>query len=286
MKNNRKYHEILEGGLRTKGKKSSNRKPLFSIITIVFNDIKNIEETILSVINQTYKNFEYIVVDGGSTDGTVDIIKKYESKISYWISEKDGGIYPAMNKGIKLAAGEVINMINCGDYYPNNKILQNVSEHILKNKNISFVLGLTKFINDDGSDYLINHKQYFSTLKAGRFNTISHQAFFYKKKLHEEFGLYNTKYSICADGHFMYRVYHSKKHKKKLVQKIFAIRRREGASQSAKSVLEHKKMYDEIFGRSILHELLLIKYVLKLTKLGRFLYKIYLRIRIKIQNRS
>jgi glycosyltransferase involved in cell wall biosynthesis len=92
-------------------------EPLVSIITVVFNGERYLEETIKSVINQTYKNIEYIIIDGGSTDNTLNIIKKYEDKIDYWISEKDKGIYDAINKGIKLSRGELIGIINADDYY-------------------------------------------------------------------------------------------------------------------------------------------------------------------------
>jgi len=108
-----------EGGLRTQGyfKQSYPDKPLISIITVVFNGEKYLEETIQSVINQSYDNVEYIIIDGGSTDGTVDIIKKYEGQIDYWVSEKDKGIYDAMNKGCVLALGDGINFLNAGDWY-------------------------------------------------------------------------------------------------------------------------------------------------------------------------
>ena len=85
-----------------------NKKPLVSIITVVFNGEKYLEQTIKSVINQTYKNIEYLIIDGGSSDGTLDIVKKYEKQLSNWISEPDKGLYDAMNKGIKRAKGEII----------------------------------------------------------------------------------------------------------------------------------------------------------------------------------
>ena len=88
---------------------------LISVVTVSYNAVATIEQTLLSVINQTYPNIEYIIIDGGSTDGTVDIIKKYADEIVYWISEPDKGIYDAMNKGIKKANGEWINFINAGD---------------------------------------------------------------------------------------------------------------------------------------------------------------------------
>jgi glycosyltransferase involved in cell wall biosynthesis len=90
--------------------------PLISIITIVYNGITTLEQTILSVINQTYKNSEYIIIDGGSTDSTVDIIKKYEKHFAYWLSEPDKGIYNAMNKGIKLSSGKYIALLNSDDW--------------------------------------------------------------------------------------------------------------------------------------------------------------------------
>jgi len=106
-----------EGGLRTQGyfKKSETDKPLITVVTVVFNGEAHLEETILSVINQTYDNIEYIVIDGASTDGTVDIIRKYEHAIDYWVSEKDGGIYDAMNKGIRCVTGQAISFMNSGD---------------------------------------------------------------------------------------------------------------------------------------------------------------------------
>ena len=94
-----------------------NNIPLISIITVSYNAVKTIEDTILSVINQTYPNIEYIIIDGGSTDGTLDIIKKYQDKITYWVSEPDKGIYDAMNKGIAKANGELIGIINADDWY-------------------------------------------------------------------------------------------------------------------------------------------------------------------------
>jgi glycosyltransferase involved in cell wall biosynthesis len=263
-------------------KKSNNNKkikPFISVITIVFNDVENIERTIKSVVEQSYKNFEYIIIDGGSTDGTLDIIKKYDSKIDHWVSEKDGGIYPAMNKGIKFANGEILNFMNSGDFYKNNNILNWVTKKFEEDDKISYVLGLGMFLDENNKEVKKGGKRYTTTLKASRFSSICHQAFFYKKSLHNYFGCYDLRYKICADGHFMYRVYRNKEVKGVLVNKIFAVRDREGVSRSGKSILEHKKMYDEVFGRSLLNELFYLKYLLKKTSLGCYLHEKYLSIK-------
>ena len=130
-----------EGGLRTKGyfKKSYDDKPLISIITVVFNGEKYLEETIQSVINQTYSNVEYIIIDGGSSDGTLDIIKKYEERIDYWVSEKDRGMYDAVAKGFSLLSGNYIGYINAGDYY--HKEALGVVFEVFKKQNVSWLTG-------------------------------------------------------------------------------------------------------------------------------------------------
>jgi len=92
-------------------------KPKISVITVVFNGVSSIEETVSNVLDQSYENLEYIVIDGGSNDGTQDLIKKYQDKISLWISEPDRGIYDAMNKGIAKASGEYVIFMNCGDKF-------------------------------------------------------------------------------------------------------------------------------------------------------------------------
>lgn len=261
-------------------KKTNKDYPLISIITVVLNGEKFLEETILSVINQDYKNIEYIIVDGESTDGSLKIIQKYAKYIDHLISEKDKGIYDAMNKGIKLATGQILNMMNCGDYYSSKNIVTQVANIFKQNNSLNFVLGKCKFVNDDGSDYTIRqNKPVLTTLKAGRFNTICHQAFFYKKSLHDQFGLYTLKYKVCSDGQFMYRVYHSSKYQRQLFNQIFSVRRKEGISTSLQSLREHKQMYDEVFGKSLINQLVTVKYHLKNNFFGRKLYEFYERIK-------
>jgi len=124
---------IGEGGLRTRDyfKQSYPGRPLISIVTVVYNGAKHLEQTILSVLKQSYPNVEYLIIDGGSTDGTLEIIRQYEEAIDYWISETDKGIYDAMNKGISLASGDYIVFLNADDWYERGAI-ESVAQNIIK----------------------------------------------------------------------------------------------------------------------------------------------------------
>ena len=116
---------------------------LISIVTVSYNAVLTIEQTILSVINQTYPNVEYIIIDGGSTDGTVDIIKKYEDKIAYWVSEPDKGIYDAMNKGVVVATGEWINFMNAGDIFTDGDVIDKLFHQNIIINRVGIVFGDT-----------------------------------------------------------------------------------------------------------------------------------------------
>ena len=116
------------------------KNPKISIITVVKNNAKDLENCILSVLNQNYKNFEHIIIDGKSTDGTIDIIKKYNSKIYKWVSEEDNGLYDAMNKGINLATGDIIGILNSDDIFYENALYY-VKEYFEKYSNIDFLFG-------------------------------------------------------------------------------------------------------------------------------------------------
>ena len=119
---------------------------LISIVTVSYNAVLTIEQTILSVINQTYPNVEYIIIDGGSTDGTVDIIKKYEDKIAYWVSEPDKGIYDAMNKGVVVATGEWINFMNAGDIFTDGDVIDKLFHQNIIINRVGIVFGDRKSV--------------------------------------------------------------------------------------------------------------------------------------------
>lgn len=109
-------------------------QPTFSIITITYNAVRLVEQTLLNVLSQSYPNIEYIVIDGGSTDGTVDIIRRYESGLAYWVSEPDKGIYDAMNKGLQKATGDYVWFINAGDTLCSSDTVQSVVSRLQKRK--------------------------------------------------------------------------------------------------------------------------------------------------------
>lgn len=182
-----------EGGLRTQGfyKKSYNEKPLISIITVVYNGEKFLEETILSTLNQSYDNVEYIIIDGGSTDGTLDIIRKYENVVDYWVSEKDFGIYDAMNKGINVATGDWINFMNAGD-----KLFDiNTIKNIIPSLNVDLIYGNHALYKEQSNEYNIVD---VSTYSDKRNIPFCHQSLFVKAKLLKK-NLFNIKYKIAAD---------------------------------------------------------------------------------------
>ena len=144
---------LAEGGLRTEGylKESDSSHPLISIVTVVLNGEKYLDTTIESIVNQSYKNMEYIIVDGGSTDQTIDIIKKHESKIDYWVSEKDAGISDAFNKGVGYALGDYINFQGDGDGFVTSDALERVFQNINPRKDV-FVSARIQRIDIDGNE--------------------------------------------------------------------------------------------------------------------------------------
>ncbi|MGM8362798.1 glycosyltransferase family 2 protein [Flavobacterium sp. ARAG 55.4] len=179
---------------------NNNLSPKISIITVSYNSVSTIEDTILSVINQKYTNYEYIIIDGGSNDGTVEIIKKYQDKISFWVSEPDKGIYDAMNKGLEIAKGEFIGILNSDDWYE-NQTLENVVKYHNRYPNIDIIHGLLKFINKDGIiDSIVGHDSLF--LKDGM---IEHPTCFIKRSLYIKVGAFSLLYKSAADFEWILR---------------------------------------------------------------------------------
>lgn len=173
--------------------------PLISVVTVSFNAVTTIEKTILSVLNQTYTNIEYIIIDGSSTDGTIDIIKKYENKITKWISEPDNGIYDAMNKGILEAKGEWIIFMNAGDCFSDSRCIENVfTNHI--EEYVQMVYGDINYIKNG----IIKKIKALPTKRIKHRMPCSHQAMFIRRTFNDI--LFNLKYKIAAEYEIIHRI--------------------------------------------------------------------------------
>ena len=198
----------IENGLRTKGyfKNSFKNKPLITIITVTYNSELFLEETIKSVLNQTYENIEYIIIDGGSTDKTLDILKKYENAIDYFISEPDKGMYDALNKGFSVATGKLINFCNSDDVFYSNNVIENIVKNYNK-ENFDCCYGYAEF-TDANNKHLSYHyslpfkKRYIVTL--GSF--FIQPTFFWTKDIMQKSGLFNLEYKIASDRDFIGRI--------------------------------------------------------------------------------
>jgi glycosyltransferase involved in cell wall biosynthesis len=173
---------------------------LVSIITIVYNAKKTLEQTILSVINQTYPNIEYIIIDGGSTDGSVDIIKKYEHQINFWISEKDRGISDAFNKGIAKATGELVGIINADDWYETDAVQTIVNSY---SSRIHVYCGMVSMISEKG---VVQKVRMSDDKKLNYGMYIMHPTTFVKRVLYERIGNFDVEYRYAMDYDLILRV--------------------------------------------------------------------------------
>lgn len=206
--------------------------PKISIITVVWNDAVGLERTILSVIDQTYNNIELIVIDGQSTDGTVAVIKKYDDKIDYWVSEKDKGIYDAMNKGIKASSGTWINFMNAGDTFVHSKVIDKINWN--NYKDVSLLYG--NKIQDQKIVYPFDIKY----LKCGEIMGC-HQAMFFNKLILKSKLYYDISFKIYADYELVNKIY-IQKHRIQYVNYDIAIFEGGGISSTI-SIQKRKDKY-------------------------------------------
>lgn len=175
-------------------------KPKISIITVTYNCAPIIEETVQSVLAQTYPNIEYIIIDGLSSDGTIDIIKKYEHNLAYWNSEKDTGIYSAMNKGLQRATGSWVFFQNAGDVFYSNSVLCDIDfENYEKDPNIGFIFGrVMKFTKKGIQPVKFDANPFYSNPKILKGMGFSHQAVFTRTDLAKKVR-FNEDFKLCAD---------------------------------------------------------------------------------------
>ena len=185
-----------------------------SIITVTLNSARFLEDCIRSVIQQDHPDIEHIVIDGGSTDGTLDIINKYKNHISYWVSEKDNGMYDAMNKGMRKATGDIIGTLNSDDMLESTDVISSIAATFVQQR-VDAVYGDLEYVDPNNTDSVIrvwNGLPY----KRSRFRSgwmPAHPTFYFKRKLMEEYGFFETHYYSASDYEFMARYlyyYHTK----------------------------------------------------------------------------
>lgn len=222
-----------EGGLRKRGLYKSNlREPLVTVITVTYNCGHCLEETILSVLNQSYSNVEYIVIDAGSQDGTLELLNRYDHAIDYWVSEPDNGIYDAMNKGIRLSSGEWLNFLNAKDIFCESGTIELVAK--------AFFRSDARFIYSDvlltrpgerNRRYKCDHRRLI----------VNHQASIYRKSLHAEHGLYLVAPKLTISDYLFFSLVDQADFRK--ADNPIAVYDITGASQSQRAV-EQKFIVD------------------------------------------
>jgi glycosyltransferase involved in cell wall biosynthesis len=223
-----------------------------SVITVCRNAEEFIEQAINSVSEQTYKNIEYIVVDGNSTDNTVSIINRYINKIHYFVSEPDNGVYDAMNKGIKRASGDIIYFLNSDDKFYDKYVIENMVRFFQQNENVEFVYGPIIVFNPVTNESFI--KTYENVKKSYfRFNVICQQAIFYKADSFKKVGLFDDALKIVGDYEWELRAISKFHINFAYYTQIVAVYRNSGISSPYGSVElnreEQKKVFRAYFSK-------------------------------------
>jgi glycosyltransferase involved in cell wall biosynthesis len=178
---------------------------LISIITVCYNSEKTIKNTIQSVLNQDYKNIEYVIIDGGSTDNTLNIINEYESKIAKVISEKDRGMYDAINKGIKMSSGVIVGILNSDDVFYDDQVLSKIAHTFDSNINLDSVIGDIIFVNKNEKVHRNYTAKNWTPVKFEWGMMPPHPTFYCKKSLFHKLGYYRNDFKIAADYELMMR---------------------------------------------------------------------------------
>lgn len=222
---------------------------VISIITATYNSARTVRDTFNSILRQSYTNYEYIVVDGESKDGTVDIIHEYEPLFGgkmKWISEPDKGIYDAMNKGIRMATGDVVGILNSDDFYTSSNILSSVAAE-LKDGKLDAVYGDIHYVRDYDLKKCV---RYYSSRPFHRcwmrFGFMpAHPSFYCRREVYERYGMYDLEYKVAADFECLLRFIYIHRIKTKYLPLDFVTMRTGGASTSG--MASHKRiMYDHL----------------------------------------
>jgi glycosyltransferase involved in cell wall biosynthesis len=215
-----------------------------SIITVVYNNEKTIKDAIQSVLGQTYKNIEYVIIDGKSKDNTVNLINEYQEKLGYFISEKDNGLYDAMNKGILACTGDVIGILNSDDLYQDLDVINDVMEQFNKDPELDILYGDLVYVKSEDTAKVVRNwksKAYYNRFFENA-NVPPHPALFVRNKVYKEAGLFDLDYKIAADYEFMLRIFRNNKFNSKYLNRLMVRMRLGGASNAGlSSIIKQNK---------------------------------------------
>jgi glycosyltransferase involved in cell wall biosynthesis len=206
-----------------------------SIITVVYNNHQTIKTAIDSVLSQDYEDIEYIIIDGQSTDGTLDLIQGYGDSISRVISEPDKGIYDAMNKGIALCTGEVIGILNSDDVYANRNVLSEVMQQFTADASLDLVYGDLVYVKHNDLDQVVRtwiSKPYYPKFFEDG-HVPPHPSLFIKRLVYQKTGLFNLDMRLAADYEFMLRLFKLHPYKSKYLNRLFVKMRLGGATNAS-----------------------------------------------------
>lgn len=206
-----------------------------SIITVVYNNEKTVKNAIESVLSQTYDNIEYIIIDGNSKDNTVAIINTFKDRLGYFVSEPDKGLYHAMNKGIKIATGDVIGILNSDDLYQDSNVITEVMDFFLKDKELDILYGNLVYVKSDDTNNVVRNwksKSYYNKFFEHA-NVPPHPSLFVKKSVYDEAGVFDLEYKIAADYELMLRIFKKYNFNSKYIDRLIVRMRLGGASNGS-----------------------------------------------------
>jgi glycosyltransferase involved in cell wall biosynthesis len=249
-----------------------------SIITTSYNSAATLRDTMDSVLRQGYTDYEYIVVDGASKDGTVEIIREYEPRFEgrmRWVSEPDGGIYDAMNKGVAMATGDVVGLLNSDDFYATDDILSVIAEEFSRSDALDAIFGDVHYVDENDITKVV---RYYSSQQFARERMLAgyipaHPSFYVRRECYEKYGAFDTSYRVAADFENLLRLIYINKISIRYVPKDFVAMRMGGASSSGLSsyrriISDHFRAYrkNDITPRYLLY---FWRYVKKLFEFSR-----------------
>ena len=206
-----------------------------SIITVVYNNEKTIKDAMESVLKQTYKNIEYVIIDGKSIDNTVNFINEHKEKLGYFISEKDNGIYDAMNKGIQATTGDVIGILNSDDLYQDSDVISAVMQRFNDDPGLDILYGDLVYVKSNDTNKVVRNwksKAYYNRFFENA-NVPPHPSLFVRSKVYKEVGLFDLQYKLASDYELMLRMFKKHNFKSKYLNRLIIKMRLGGATNQS-----------------------------------------------------